>query len=108
MSQLDLMAAAVAQLQEQERRTLALENRQAALEQRQEILEENHDRYAAIGYASLRKTPTDVHFLNRLGRRASQIAKRDRIEVSKVHSTIWGEVNAWPIEVWDEALNTLA
>jgi len=115
MSALDALAASVALLQEQERRTLAIEAqqaqisaRQAAIEQRTEVLEENHDRVAAIGYASLRKIRTDVHFLNRLGRRASQIAKRDSIEISKVHSAIWGEVNAWPIEVWDEALEYIS
>lgn len=114
MSALDALAAAVGQLQEQERRTAAIEAKQAeadravaALAQRTEILEENHDRYAAIGYASLRKIETDVQFLNRLGRHAARIAKRDGIEVSKVHSTIWGEVNAWPIEVWDEAFGLI-
>lgn len=44
-----------------------------------------------------------MSYLNRLGRRASQIGKRDGIEVSRAHSTVWGEVNAWPVEVWDEA-----
>lgn len=82
--------------------------RQAQLEQRQEILEENHERYAAIGYANLRKIRSDVSFLNRLGTRAAKLARRDGIEVSRVHSTVWGEVNAWPLEIWDEACAELS
>lgn len=105
---LDALAAMVANLQEQERRTLALEQAQRALEVRQEILEENHDRYAAIGYANLRKIRSDVHFLNKLGRAAARIAKRDGVEISRAHSTVWGQVNAWPLEVWDEALRIVS
>lgn len=78
--------------------------RLAAVEQRVEVLEENHDRVAAIGYASLRGIRSDVAYLNKLGRQASTIARRDAVPVSRVHSTVWGEVNAWPLEIWDEAL----
>lgn len=110
ISSLDALLAAVTQLRDQERAVAALAagqaeiaRKQAELEQRQGVLEENHERYAAIGYANLRKIRSDVQFLNRLGRKAAKIAKRDEIEVSTAHSTVWGAVNAWPLEVWDEA-----
>lgn len=81
-----------------------IDERTTALEDRTEILEASHDRVAAVGYAAMRGIRSDVMYLNRLGRAAAAIARRDGIPVERVHSTIWGLVNAWPIPVWDEAL----
>lgn len=70
-------------------------------------LEERHERVTAVGYANTRGLRADVVYLNRLGRIASTVAKAWGIPTSRVHSTVWGEVNAWPAEVWDEALDRL-
>jgi prophage antirepressor-like protein len=70
-------------------------------------LEENYERVTAIGFANIRKIRSDVEFLRQLGVQASLIARRDGIPPSRAHSTVWGSVNAWPLEVWDEAYNTL-
>lgn len=104
---LDIMQAMINRLREDRARIAAIENQQRTLEARTAALEENHDRVTAIGWANLRKVRSDVAYLNRLGSRASKIARRDGIEVSRAHSTVWGEVNAWPLEVWDEAHEAL-
>ena len=71
---------------------------------RAERLEAGYERLAATGFANLRGLRHDVSYLNRLGRAAAAIARRDGVSVEKAHSTIFGTVNAWPVEVWDEAL----
>jgi prophage antirepressor-like protein len=71
---------------------------------RAERLEAGYERLAATGFANLRGLRHDVSYLNRLGRAAAAIARRDGVPVEKAHSTIFGTVNAWPVEVWDEAL----
>jgi prophage antirepressor-like protein len=123
-------------LVEQERRTRAIEeqNRRIAAEQRRissrqeaqdeilddlggeigtlrvdvETLKENHERVTAIGYANLRKIRSDVDFLRQLGTKAASLARYQGVPISRAHSTVWGEVNAWPLEIWDEAYETLS
>ena len=121
VSALDALAAMVTALQEQERRTTALEIEQKAQSEyldnlggevgdlgvRVEVLEENHERVTAIGYANLRKIRSDVDFLRQLGAKAASIARYRGVPISRAHSTVWGEVNAWPLEIWDEAYDTL-
>jgi prophage antirepressor-like protein len=97
-------AKAIEAHEEQQRRQ-AVEMGEQQL--RLDRLEENHERVTAVGYANTRGLRSDVAYLNKLGRVASAVAKQWGIEVSRVHSTIWGEVNAWPVEVWDEALSRL-
>jgi prophage antirepressor-like protein len=101
---IDTMRTQRHELMELRERHADLDERTAALEDRTEILEASHERVAAVGYAAMRGLRADVMYLNRLGRAAAVIARRDGIPVERVHSTIWGQVNAWPIEVWDEAL----
>lgn len=105
--QVAMQLATLDRMIEVERRVDAEQVERRALAERVERLEVTHERYAAIGYAALRKIRTDVAYLNRLGRAAAAIARRDGIPVERVHSTIWGEVNAWPLEVWDEALDQI-
>lgn len=122
-------------LVEQERRTRAIEeqNRRIVVEQRRissrqeaqdeilddfggeigalkvdvETLKENHERVTAIGFANLRKIRSDVDFLRQIGIKAASLARWQGVPVSRAHSTVWGEVNAWPLEIWDEAYDTL-
>lgn len=74
---------------------------------RTERLEAGYERLAATGFANLRGLRHDVGYLNRLGKTAAAIARRDGVPVEKAHSTIFGTVNAWPVEVWDEALSRI-
>jgi prophage antirepressor-like protein len=75
---------------------------------RVEMLEENHERVTAIGFANLRKIRSDVDFLRQLGIKAASLARWKGVPISRVHSTVWGNVNAWPLEIWDEAYDTLS
>lgn len=86
-SQLDILAGAVQALQDQERRVLALEKMlgQQAIESAEKIAEVAASANAAV----------------------AKVAKRDAVEVSTAHSTVWGQVNAWPLEIWDEAYEAL-
>ncbi len=79
----------------------------AELTSRTEYLEITYERVAALGYAKIKGLPTDVTWQNRLGRIASRIAGREGVPQEKVHSTIFGAVNAWPESVWDKALAEL-
>lgn len=71
---------------------------------RVEALEGNYGRITALAYAKLNGLRDGVDYLNHLGRAAAAIARRDGVPVEKAHSTIFGTVNAWPVEIWDEAL----
>jgi prophage antirepressor-like protein len=112
MSALDAIQAMVDQLRVQDAAIRELADGQrghdrAILElgSRTEQLEASYERVAGTGYAHLRGLRSDVAYLNRLGRAAAAIGRRDGIPFEKVHSTIFGQVNAWPVEVWDEALD---
>jgi len=115
-------------LVEQERRTRAIEEQNRRISSRQEAqdeilddfggeigtlrvdvetLKENHERVTAIGFANLRRVRSDVDFLRQLGIKAAALARYYGVPISRAHSTVWGEVNAWPLEIWDEAFDTL-
>ncbi len=115
-------------LVEQERRTRVIEEQNRRILSRQEAqdevlddfggeigtlrvdvetLKENHERVTAIGFANLRRVRSDVDFLRQLGIKAAALARYYGVPISRAHSTVWGEVNAWPLEIWDEAYDTL-
>lgn len=84
---------------------IELRDGQAQLAARVEALEGNYGRITALAYAKLNGLRDGVNYLAALGRVASAVARRDGVPVEKAHSTIFGTVNAWPVEVWDEALS---
>lgn len=67
-------------------------------------IEGRHDWYSALGYARREKiTNTSTAHLNRVGRQASSIAKRNGIKAMKVPHALYGEVNSYPAWVWELA-----
>ena len=114
MSTIETLHIITRQMVEQERRLAAQEAKaaeQLALTQGQqariEALEGNYGRYTALAYAKLNGLPDSMDYLNRLGRLAGQIARSEGVPAEKAHSTIFGTVNTWPVEIWDEALRVL-
>ncbi len=64
-----------------------------------------YDWYAGSGYAALKGgLPDDVGYLQKLGRLAGQVGREWGVEPGKAPSRLFGKVNTWPVEVWDEAL----
>jgi len=121
LSPAELLLRQAEMLVAQERRTAAIEAKQRVQDEQIddlmgtvgahsvdiETLKENHERVTAIGFANLRKIRSDVDFLRHLGIKAAALARWQGVPVSRVHSTVWGEVNAWPLEIWDEAYDAL-
>lgn len=116
-SQLDVLAAAVAEMQRIEREmhetraevravaeraedTLATVTEIAA---RQDAIEGRHDWFAGLAYSRLKGWPTDLPSVQRLGRRAGAIARRSGIKAVKVQHGLYGEVNQLPAWCWDQA-----
>jgi prophage antirepressor-like protein len=108
MSQLDLMAAAVAQLQEQERRTFELESRTTAIEERVTQLDANSGWVTAMGWANvIGLTVTDNATMSRLGRRASAMLRAAGIEQRRQRDQRHGFVGLYPEGILEQAAEEL-
>ncbi len=107
MSPAEILVAQAQRLLENERRLAATEARATVHEARIEALEGNFGRVTALAYAKLNSLPDSVEYLNRLGRLAGQVARAEGVPAEKAHSTIFGTVNTWPVEIWDEAVRRL-
>ena len=69
-----------------------------------DAIEGNHDYYAALGWARLTGfQPTDDRTLGNLGRIAGTVGRRQGIAPGRAPHAHYGEVNTWPLHVWDEA-----
>lgn len=110
-SELDILRAAIDQIEEAQRRAARAE--QTAIEATQEAtvanarldaIEGRHDYFAALGWAKLRDfTPTDDRTMAALGRIASTVGKQSGMLPGSAPHAHYGSVNTWPLEVWDEA-----
>lgn len=108
---LDVLAAMVTELRaNREAATLALtaanESKQEArvANARIDAIEGRHDYYAALGWAKIRGfAPTDDRTLNALGRIARTVGLASNVLPGKAPHAHYGEVNTWPVHVWDEA-----
>lgn len=92
---------------EQERQAAAIESvtqRTEETEARVAAIEGRHDWFSALGYARLHDLPTSHVWLNRLGRTAGQIGRRQGLEAHKTQHSLFGEVNMWPEWVWTAAV----
>lgn len=107
MSPAEILLAQAQQLVDTERRLVQHEQQVGQHDARLQALESNYGRHAALAYAKLNGLPDSVKYLNQLGRIASQVAREQQVPVEKVHSTLFGEVNAWPDDIWDEAVHRL-
>ncbi|MFC5996926.1 Bro-N domain-containing protein [Pseudonocardia hispaniensis] len=109
-SQLDILRAAIDQIEAAQlaaqRAELVAEHAAETVREvghRVDALEGNHGWYSALAYARRRNWATSVDFLNPLGRRAGQIGRAAGLRAAKVPHPIYGEANAWPEWVWDQA-----
>lgn len=106
MSELDILAAAVGKLQEQERRVTAVETQQAELAQRIDaILPDQHEEiyYSGRGWARIRNIDANLTYVQRLGAKAGVIGRAAGLEADRVPDPRWGLINGWPLWVWDAA-----
>lgn len=120
-SQLDVLAAAVAEMQriEHDVRETRAEVRAIAgraedtlatvteIAARQDAIEGRHDWFAGLAYSRLKQWQTDLPSVQRLGRRAGAIARRAGIKPVKVQHGLYGEVNQLPAWCWDQARTEL-
>lgn len=102
-STLDILAAQIAEMQRIEREATAAVAAVREVEHRVDALEGNHGWYSALGYAKRMHWQTDVATLNALGRRAGIVGRGAGLRAAKVPHPTFGEVNAWPSWVWDQA-----
>lgn len=82
---------AVKQEQEQQRQELA--------EIRAKIKASPDEYYTVAGYASLRGINIDVKRANLLGRKAAKMSKDYGIDIGKAHSSVFGQVNTYHVDV---------
>jgi len=115
MSALDALAASVALLQEQERRTAAIEAQQAEIGQRQNAIENrvtqldaNSGWVTAMGWSNVNGLAvTDNATMARLGRKASAMLRGMGIERRTTTSEVFGIVNIYPDGVLEQAAEEL-
>ena len=111
MSPAELLVAQAQQLLDIERQLAAdkaaNERVHAEQEARFQALESNYGRVTALGYVKLRGLLDGVGFLNYFGRVAGRVGREQGLPVEKAHSTVFGDVNTWPEDVWDEALRRM-
>lgn len=110
MSQLDVLAQAVATLQEQERRVLAVEaTAQRALEEVRAIKPAQRDElyYSGRAWSRLRGVEATLKYLRKLGAKAGVIGRTAGLEPDDVPDERFATVNGWPLWVWDAAYDAI-
>ena len=55
--------------------------------------------YTVAGYASLRGISLDTKRANLLGRKAAKVSREHGVDIGKAHSSIYGEVNTYHVDV---------
>ena len=103
-NQLDVLRLALDQIEAAQLQAERAEQEARVANARLDAIEGRHDYYAALGWAKLRGfAPTDDRTLANLGRIASTVGKASSILPGKAPHAHYGEVNTWPVHVWDEA-----
>lgn len=102
LSTFDILRAQIDQLETAQRTADEAKALAVKTEARLDAIEGRHDWYSALGYARLNGIKnTSTQNLNKMGRQASMIAKRNNIEPVKVPHHLYGEVNSYPAWVWE-------
>ena len=101
MSQLEIARMSLDMLIEQERKLKALEDRQESVDNELKEINaklEKHQEgwYTIAGYASLIGMDVSLQAAGRLGKKASKIAKNEKIELYTTPDPRFGEVNVYP------------
>lgn len=105
-SQIDVLRAALDQIEAAQ--VTAEEARELArrTEARVDAIEGQHDWVSALGFARLHGLSTSSQWLNKLGRAASEVARRGGIEPVKVPHAYYGSANSYPEWVWQAAYDS--
>lgn len=103
MNQLDVLRAALDQIEAAQRDAAEAKALSERNEARLDSIEGRHDWFTALGYAKTKGLPTYAKFLARVGRHASMIARSHGIEADKAQHPHFGYVNSFPVWVWDLA-----
>lgn len=103
LNQLDVLRAAIDQIEAAQRDASEARAIAAKTEARLDAIEGKHDWFSAIAYARLHNLPTATVFLRKLGACAGQIGRSHGIEPTQVQHQLYGWVNSWPAWVWDLA-----
>lgn len=103
MNQLDVLRAALDQIEAAQRDASEAREIAAKTEARLDAIEGKHDWFSAIAYARLHNLPTSSQYLRRLGACAGQIGRSHGVEPTQVQHQLYGWVNSWPAWVWDLA-----
>lgn len=90
----------VRRIEEQSAQALALAQR---TDDRLAAIEGKHDWLAALAYARINELPTHTAFLRKLGNCATRIAKAHDVAPNRVQHQLYGQVNSYPVWVWDLA-----
>lgn len=103
MNQLDILRAAIDQIEAAQRDAAEARAIAANTEARLDAIEGKHDWFSAIAYARLHQLPTHSTYLRKLGACAGQIGRSHGVEPTQVQHQLYGWVNSWPAWVWDLA-----
>lgn len=101
LSSTEWLVNAALQLQEQERRTIALETGQRVLEAKFSALSNEYDEYTTLAYAKLNDLPTDKISCQKHGARASRYMRDRGQQPRKQQNAQYGTVNIYPLSVLD-------
>jgi DNA-damage-inducible protein D len=82
--------------------------RLTAVESRMDGIQGRYDWYTALGYARLKGLPTAQGYLQRLGKLAANICRRDGIEPETAQDRRYGGVGSYPVAALDEAATHLS
>lgn len=108
MNQLDVLRAALDQIEAAQRDAAEARAIAANTEARLDAIEGKHDWFSAIAYARLNGLPTYSAYLRKLGSCAGRIGRSHGIEPTQVQHQLYGWVNSWPAWVWDLAADGFA
>lgn len=103
-SQLDLIIAVAQELKRAEQTAQRALESSEVTNARLDAIEGKHDWFAGLAYAKLNGLPTSTTYLQRLGKAAGKIGRARGLSVSKVQHGLYGEVNQWPVWVWELAV----
>lgn len=102
LSTFDILRAQIDQLETAQRTADEAKALAVKTEARLDAIEGRHDWFSALGYARLNGIAnTSTQNLNKMGRQASIVAKRNGIDPVKVPHHLYGEVNSYPAWIWE-------
>lgn len=104
MNQLDVLRAALDQIEAAQRDAAEARQLAARTDARLDAIEGKHDWFSALGFARQAGiTNTSTPAMNRLGRQAAAIAKANGITPEKVPHHLYGTANLLPLWIWELA-----